>query len=117
MKKFLVNFWYLFTEYHKAMESYQAGLAIEPENSLCKEGLATTMRHINSGGGNADDMKERQQHALADPEIQMILRDPSIQQVLNDMQENPKHAQRAMADPVISAKLQKLIAAGILQVK
>jgi hypothetical protein len=29
-------------------------------------------------------------HAMADPEIQMIMRDPSIMQVLRDLQENPK---------------------------
>ena len=56
-------------------------------------------------------------HAMADPEIQMILQDPMIRQVLQDMQENPASGQRAMADPVVRAKIEKLIASGILQVK
>jgi stress-induced-phosphoprotein 1 len=47
----------------------------------------------------------------------MILQDPVIRNVLQDMQENPKSAQSALRDPVISAKLNKLIAAGILQVR
>ena len=54
---------------------------------------------------------------MADPEIQMILMDPSVRQVLQDFQENPKYAQKAMQDPVIAAKIEKLIAAGVLQVK
>jgi stress-induced-phosphoprotein 1 len=54
---------------------------------------------------------------MADPEIQMILQDPSVRQVLTDFQENPSYAQKAMQDPVINAKIQKLISAGILQVK
>jgi len=29
------------------------------------------------------------EHAMADPEIQNIMRDPSVMQVLRDMQENP----------------------------
>jgi hypothetical protein len=61
--------------------------------------------------------KERSAHALADPEIQFILNDPSVRQVLTDFQENPKFAQQAMGDPVIRAKIEKLIAAGVLQVK
>jgi len=54
-------------------------------------------------------------HAMADPEIQMIMQDPSIQQVLRDMQENPASGQAALKDPHIMAKIQKLIAAGVLK--
>lgn len=100
-------------EYHKAMESYKMGLQIEPDNSLCKQGLNKTIAQINAGGMDA----ERQAHAMADPEIQMILQDPMIRQVLQDMQENPMHGQRAMADPDVRKKIEKLIAAGVLQVK
>jgi stress-induced-phosphoprotein 1 len=55
---------------------------------------------------------------MADPEIQAILMDPTIRQVLTDMQENPAFAQRALSgDASIRAKVEKLIAAGVLQVK
>jgi stress-induced-phosphoprotein 1 len=101
-------------EYHKAMESYRAGQAIEPDNALCKQGMQAVMMKINSSQ-SADDLKERQAHAMADPEIQQILADPSIRQVLQDMQENPNYAQQAMGDPVIRTKIERLVAAGILQ--
>ena len=100
-------------EYHKSMDSYKAGLALEPDNSLCKQGLQKTLAKIQEGGEN----KERPAHAMADPEIQRILSDPTIRQVLNDFQDNPKFAQQAMMnDKDIRAKIEKLIAAGVLQV-
>lgn len=104
-------------EYHRALDSYRAGLQIEPENSLCKQGYAKTMAKIQeeSMSGNMD--KERAAHGMADPEIQQILMDPTIRQVLTDFQENPKFAQQAMNDPDIRKKIEKLIAAGVLQVK
>jgi stress-induced-phosphoprotein 1 len=107
-------------EYHKSMDSYRAGLEIEPDNALCKQGLAKTAAKIqeaNYGGGNEAEQKERAAHAMADPEIQQILSDPAIRQVLTDFQENPKYAQKAMSDPFIRAKIEKLIASGVLQVK
>ena len=103
-------------EYHKSLESFKMGLQLEPDNSLCKAGLAKTIAKINEASG--DDMDaERVAHARADPDIQAILSDPMIQQVLRDVQENPAHANKAMADPGVRAKIEKLIASGILAVK
>jgi stress-induced-phosphoprotein 1 len=101
-------------EYHKCMDSYNAGLALEPDNALCRQGLQKTKMKIYEGGEN----QERSAHAMADPEIQSILQDPTIRQVLQDFQENPKYANESMAkDKDIRAKIEKLIAAGVLQVK
>eukprot|EP01038_Epipyxis_sp_PR26KG_P007406 gene7406-10095_t len=104
-------------EYHKSMDSYKAGLALEPDNSLCKQGLNKTVMKIQEANSDGSLDKERSAHAMADPEIQNILMDPSIRQVLTDFQENPKFAQQAMTDPDIRRKIEKLIAAGVLQVK
>ena len=61
---------------------------------------------------------ERQAHAMADPEIQQILSDMTIRQLLQDFQENPQHANMVMQkDATIRAKIEKLIHAGVLQVK
>jgi len=54
---------------------------------------------------------------MADPEIQAIMKDPSIINLLRNMQENqndPANA-KALADPSIALKINKLIAAGILK--
>jgi stress-induced-phosphoprotein 1 len=53
---------------------------------------------------------------MADPEIQQIMQDPRIRQVLQDMQENPAAGQAALRDPDIAARINKLIAAGVLKV-
>jgi len=103
-------------EYHKATDSYRAGLQIEPENALCKQGLNTVSRKIQEANAQGPD-QERAAHAMADPEIQAILNDPTIRQVLQDFQENPKFAQQAMGDPGIRSKIERLVAAGVLQVK
>ncbi|CAE7558563.1 HOP3, partial [Symbiodinium microadriaticum] len=103
-------------EYHRALDSYKAGLQIEPDNALCTRGLSKTMAHINTTQSEEVN-KERAAHAMADPEIQFILQDPMVRQTLQDLQENPQSAQRALNDPVIRAKIDKLIASGILQVK
>eukprot|EP01033_Poteriospumella_lacustris_P011191 gene11190-7962_t len=103
-------------EYHKALDSYRAGLQIEPENPLCKQGLVKVQQKIAEENAGSMDA-ERAQHAMADPEIQQILMDPSIRQVLTDFQENPKFAAQAMQDADIRRKIEKLIAAGVLQAK
>jgi len=108
----------LMKENHKAMESYKNGLKFEPDNIACKEGLRKVTTMINYGNANIseEERKERAAHAMADPEIQSILQDPVINQILKDCQENPSAANKAMTDPTVRSKLEKLMAAGVLQV-
>ena len=54
--------------------------------------------------------------AMADPEIQNILRDPLMNRILQDMSTDPVAAQKHMQDPATMAKIEKLIAAGVLKV-
>merc|ERR1712038_750703 len=107
----------LMKENHKALDSYKKGLAIDPSNRACKEGLQKVTAMINYGQANMteEERKERAAHAMADPEIQSILQDPVINQILRDFQENPTAANQAMMDPTVRTKIEKLIASGILQ--
>lgn len=100
-------------EFHKARESYEKGLELDPENRECIDGLRSVQVKIQSG----ETDEERARHGLADPEIQAILRDPVVQNVLNDFQTDPVAAQRHLQNPGIMAKIEKLIAAGVLQTK
>lgn len=104
---------FLSKEYHKALESYKAGLAIDATNAACKQGLAKTTAAVNAGGND----QERAQHAMADPEIQAILQDPIIRNILAQMQTDPNSANKALQDPTIRTKIEKLVASGILQIK
>ncbi len=107
----------LMKENHKALESYKKGLELDPSNTTCREGLQNVTAMINYGQANMseEERKERAAHAMADPEIQSILQDPVITQVLRDFQENPNAANQAMSDLSVRAKIEKLIAGGILQ--
>lgn len=103
-------------EFHKAMESYQKGIDLDPENLDCKEGLQRVVGIIQQNQSGEVD-KERAAHAMADPEIQAILRDPIMQNVLQDFQTDPRAAQRHLQNADVMGKIEKLIAAGVLQTK
>lgn len=107
----------LMKENHKAMDSYRKGLEIDPESAICREGLRKVTAMVNMGSANMteEERKERAEHAMADPEIQNILQDPIIRQILQDFNDNPNAANEAMRDPTVRAKIEKLIASGILQ--
>jgi len=104
-------------EHHKALDSYKKGLELDPDNVACKEGLKKATYQINMANANMteEEKKARAERAMSDPEIQAILNDPVINQVLKDFAENPNAAQKAMMDPIVRAKIEKLVAAGILQ--
>lgn len=107
-------------EYHKALESYQAGLKYDENNQELLEGIQRCIAQIeaaNRGAVSEEELKERQAKAMQDPEIQSILSDPIMRQVLIDFQENPKAAQEHTRNPMVMSKLQKLMAAGIIQVR
>ena len=107
----------LMKENHKALESYKAGLGMDQENKACRDGLRKVTAMINYGAANMteEEKAERARHGMADPEIQSILTDPVIQQILRDFNENPQAANAAMSDPAVRAKIEKLIASGVVQ--
>ena len=72
---------------------------------------------MNASNQTGEADPERQKRAMADPEIQAILGDAQMRSILQEMQTDPAKAQKAMRDPTIAGKLEKLIAAGVLQVR
>jgi len=107
-------------EYDKALETYQEGLKHEPRNQELLDGVRRCVEQINKasrGDLTPDELKERQAKGMQDPEIQNILTDPVMRQVLMDFQENPKAAQEHSRNPEVMSKIQKLVSAGIVQIK
>lgn len=107
-------------EYSKAMTTYEEGLKQDPENVELKDGLRRCVQAINSlnsGEMTDEERRQRQERAMADPEIQGILSDPVMRNVLRDMEENPAAAQKHLSHPDIAKKFEKLVASGIVQVK
>ena len=90
----------------------------DPDSDELKDGVTRCVEQINKvsrGQVSEEELKERQERAMADPEIQMILTDPVMRQVLNDFANDPKAAQHHSKNAGIMAKLQKLINAGIVR--
>ena len=108
---------YFLKEYHKAMDAYNEILKLEPENEEAKNGLESVVRMVNMQSSSGEVDQERHARAMADPEIQAILGDAQMRSILQEMQTDPAKAQKAMRDPTIAGKLEKLIAAGVLQVR
>ncbi|TKW05678.1 hypothetical protein SEVIR_7G192300v4 [Setaria viridis] len=107
-------------EYDKALETYQAGLKHDPKNQELLDGVRRCVEQINKasrGELSEEELKERQNKAMQDPEIQNILTDPIMRQVLTDLQENPRAAQAHLKNPGVMQKIQKLVSAGIVQMK
>ncbi|XP_031484040.1 hsp70-Hsp90 organizing protein 3-like [Nymphaea colorata] len=107
-------------EYDKALETYQEGLKHDKNNQELLDGVRRCVEQINKtnrGEISAEELKERQAKAMQDPEIQTILSDPIMRQVLLDFQENPKAAQDHLKNPQVMHKIQKLVSAGIIQVR
>ncbi|XP_042503794.1 hsp70-Hsp90 organizing protein 3-like [Macadamia integrifolia] len=107
-------------EYDKALETYQEGLKHDKNNQELRDGVRRCVEQINKanrGDISPEDLKERQAKAMQDPEIQNILSDPIMRQVLIDFQENPREAQEHTKNPLVMQKIQKLVSAGIVQLK
>eukprot|EP01085_Mycamoeba_gemmipara_P005207 Mycagemm_TRINITY_DN10105_c0_g1::TRINITY_DN10105_c0_g1_i1::g.5207::m.5207 type:complete len:225 gc:universal TRINITY_DN10105_c0_g1_i1:874-1548(+) len=114
IRKGLVHF--CTKEYHKALEVYDQGLLLEPENQELKDNIQKTLYKVQEGQGKGGD-PEQLKRAMADPEIQAILQDPLMQMVLKTLGENPAAAQEYLKDPKIAKNIQKLMAAGVLGTK
>jgi len=104
------NCYLMLKEPLKAMKDFENGLKIDPGNAGCTEGARKCQASMFSGQRDEQTV----QNAMRDPEIQQILNDPVINNVLKDLQNNPAQGQAALRDPVISEKIQKLAAAGIV---
>uniref|UniRef100_A0A1D1YTQ5 Heat shock protein STI n=1 Tax=Anthurium amnicola TaxID=1678845 RepID=A0A1D1YTQ5_9ARAE len=107
-------------EYDKALETYQEGLKHDPNNQELMDGVRRCIEQINKtnrGEISPEELKERQAKAMQDPEIQNILTDPVMRQVLIDLQENPRAAQDHLKNPQVMNKIQKLVSAGIVQMR
>jgi stress-induced-phosphoprotein 1 len=106
--------YYMKKDYAKAIEVYERGLKLEPENKELKDGLNAVLEAFNRQQNSAPD-EESIKRAMQDPEVQGILSDPVMQQILNDMKSDPRAAAEHMKNPAIKAKIFKLASAGVIR--
>lgn len=61
--------------------------------------------------------EQTQARIQSDPEIMSILQDPVMQSILQQAQQNPGALNEHMRNPVIGAKIQKLVNAGVIKTR
>jgi stress-induced-phosphoprotein 1 len=110
------NIHFSLKEYHKAISAFEKGLKLDAENVECKEGVIK-VRSAMFSNESQETQDERARHAMADPEIQAILKNPTIMNLLRNLQENPNNPDnlKALRDPDISKAINKLMESGILK--
>lgn len=72
---------------NKALTAYQKALEIDATNAEALEGYRACSMAVHS---NPQEVRQR---AMADPEVQEILKDPAMRMILEQMQSDPKAVQ------------------------
>lgn len=71
----------------KALVAYQKAMELDPSNAEALEGYRACTVAVNS---NPQEVRQR---AMADPEVQEILKDPAMRLILEQMQSDPRALQ------------------------
>ena len=95
----------------KAISAFQKALDLDPNNHEALQGYKQCS--IDSAGRDPEKIRQR---AMADPEVQSILRDPAMRMILEQMQNDPKALQDHLKNPDIAAKIQKLLESGLIAI-
>lgn len=107
---------FLMKEYHKAMETYRAGLVVDPNNADLLDGLQKALAKVHGEADPNESEEQRVERAMRDPEIQQILSDPGMRLILESMKTEPGAFQNHIKNPDVATKIQKLMDAGIIRV-
>lgn len=98
-------------ESSKAMSAYAKAIELDPDCQEAIDGYRQCALETNS---NPEEIRKR---AMQDPEVQEILRDPAMRLILEQMQTEPRSVQDHLKNPEVRARIQKLIEAGLIQVR
>ncbi|GMS79456.1 hypothetical protein PENTCL1PPCAC_1631, partial [Pristionchus entomophagus] len=98
-------------EWGKAQATYETALSIDPSNAEARDGVRLCM------SSNDEKPEAARERALADPEIQEILRDPGMRLILEQMSNDPGALREHLQNPEIAKKIMKLKEAGIVQIR
>lgn len=94
----------------KAATAYQKALEIDPNNAEALEGYRACSMAFHS------NPQEVWKNAMADPEVQQILKDPAMRLILEQMQSDPNAVKEHLKNPAIADKIMKLFESGIIQI-
>lgn len=117
------NVLYAMKEYTKALEAIQQADDVDKEQEGGAKNHAEISAHTNKCmqalyAQRANETDEQTlERAMRDPDVASIMQDPVMQSILQQAQSNPAALQDHMRNPGIRAKIQKLIAAGIIRTR
>ncbi|XP_055917959.1 stress-induced-phosphoprotein 1 [Eupeodes corollae] len=94
----------------KASAAYQKALEIDPSNAEAVEGYRSCSMAFHN------NPQEVWKNAMADPEVQQILKDPAMRLILDQMQNEPNAVKDHLKNPAIADKIMKLLESGIIQI-
>jgi len=95
----------------KAMDAFEKAIDLDANNDEARQGMRQAMQAINS------DPEMAKKRAMEDPEVQEIMRDPAMRMILEQMQNEPGSLREHLTNPNVRGKLQKLMEAGIIQMR
>jgi stress-induced-phosphoprotein 1 len=104
--------YFVMEDFSQCLTIYDTALQFDPDNEEIKESINKTIFKINSSTRDEETVKKNIEN---NPEVQEILRDPMMRQVLQDLQNDRNAAMRHFSNPEIKRKLDKLMAAGVIQ--
>ncbi|XP_042225071.1 stress-induced-phosphoprotein 1-like isoform X1 [Homarus americanus] len=98
-------------QFAKAQDSYQKALDIDANCQDALDGFRECMMAVHT------DPEEVRKRAMADPEVQQILKDPAMRMILEQMQTDPRALQDHLKNPDVASKIQKLLQSGLISIR
>ncbi|XP_071536017.1 stress-induced-phosphoprotein 1 [Panulirus ornatus] len=98
-------------QYTKAQDAYQKALDIDANCQDALDGFRECMMAVNS------DPEEVRKRAMADPEVQQILKDPAMRMILEQMHADPRALLDHLNNRDIAIKIQKLLQSGLISIR
>jgi len=98
-------------QFSKAQDAYQHAVDLDANNNEALQGIRECVMADN---GDEEEIKKR---AMADPEIQQILKDPAMRMILEQMQNDPKALGDHLQNPDVASKIKKLMQSGIISIR
>jgi stress-induced-phosphoprotein 1 len=116
------NVLYSMKDHTKALEAIQLAAEIDREHhnsASAREIQQQTEKCMQAlyAQRSTETDEETLQRAMRDPEVAKIMQDPVMQSILQQAQSDPRALQSHMQNAQVRAKIEKLIAAGIIRTR
>merc|ERR1711916_245666 len=84
-------------DYHKAVAAYKKAQQYAPDDQDLKSGIQHSTYLLSKAQSDPAEREARQKRAMADPEIQQILKNPMIERLLANLSAGGDQAMKMLA--------------------